>query len=183
MDQDNLNTILTNVLQNVFKLKDVSNIIGSFSIHKNGNYLHIKEKLVNDSVFITYYYKPESFMVHYINKCYKNIYLSNNPKKIDTNKFSCIYYNSIKHIRIVYPNDRTTDLDYIYLYKDLKHNLTQYIYRTDYDLYAFINKYKINNLIYKKNVKPDINKPQLILLNELFIHYNFARSYNIFYLL
>ena len=66
------------------------------------------------------------------------------------------------------------------LYKELTYNSIKYIYRQCGDIYAYIIKYKINNLIYKKNTKNLINKQQLVLLNKLFNHYNFAYSYNIF---
>jgi hypothetical protein len=67
------------------------------------------------------------------------------------------------------------------LYKELTYNSIKYIYRQCGDIYAYIIKYKINNLIYKKNVKFRKNKSQLILLNKLFIHFNFSYSYNIYY--
>jgi hypothetical protein len=185
MDQDKLNTILTNVLQNVFKLEDVSNIIGKFRIYKHTNLLEIRDNAVQH--FITYIYaNNKSMFINSINKYYKNIYLSNNPKKIRTDKFACIYYDSIKHIIISSSEKIINNLDCLFLQKDFQHNLTQYIYRTNYEPYVYLCKYKINYLIYKKNVKNIKNKINLyniILLNKLFIQYNFSYSYNFSYLL
>jgi len=190
MDQAKLNIILKNVLQNVFKLENVSNIIGQFKI-SNYNYLiEITEKAIKKK-FITYIYENYSLKcLSGINKYYKHIYLGNNPKNIKTDKYSCIYYDSIKHIRAIYSDHKNTDLDCrLYLCKDFKHNLTRYIFRSNKYIYIFINKYKINNLIYKKNVKHYAYRNELHSFNELlhslnesFINYNFAYSYNIFYL-
>jgi len=57
------------------------------------------------------------------------------------------------------------------------------MYKIDTKIYALINKYKINNLIHKKNVKNIATKPQLVLVNKLFIYYNFSYSYKFCYLL
>jgi hypothetical protein len=185
MDHYKLTTILNNVLQNVFKLENVSNIISKFSIYKFGNLLSIIENEVNKP-FIIYNYKNNSSMfINSINKNYKNIYLVNNPIEIHTKKFLCIYYKYNKHIN-VYHSDKIIHVGFLLLYKKILNNLIEYIYKTDKEIYAFIIKYKINNLIYKKNAKNEnnlVNKQKLVLLDKLFIHYNFAYSYRFCYLL
>ena len=155
--------------------------------------------------YIIYRYNDSSLVsIISINKLYKNIYLINDPREIHTNKFSCAYYNPIpikpikpikpiesiesinpiKYIKVKYSEKQTnTTIDCLLLYKELTYNSIKYIYRKSGEIYAYIIKYKSNNLIYKKNVKFRKNKSQLILLNKLFIHFNFSYSYNIYYLL
>jgi len=183
MDQAKLNNILKNVLQNVYKLKDVSNIISQYSIYIFMETLVIFN-LTKNTEFITYEYTSDSLIyLNSIHKIYKTIKFVNNPKEIYTNKFIYRYYNSIKYISSNYSDNIIDNFNCLFYCKYLTHNITKYIYRTNYAIYACINKYKINNLIYKKNVKNYIHKVSLNSLNKVFIHYNFARSYNIFYLL
>jgi hypothetical protein len=174
-----LTTILNNVLQNVFKSKDVSNIINEFTIYKFANLLYIVN-LTRYECFILYKYNSDELIsLHSINKIYKYIYLSNNPKEIHTEIYSYIY-NSYNNYTKVYFSDKIDNKGCIMLCKKIRNNFIKYIYKTDTEIYAFIIKYKINNLIYKKNTKNLVNKQQLVLLNKLFNHYNFAYSYNIF---
>jgi len=183
MNESNYNKILINVLSNYYKIHDVSNIIDQYFIYSYGKFLYIGN-LLQDKNFIIYEYTSDSLIyLQSIDKVDKNIYLVNNPKRIHTDKYSCIYYNSIKHIKISYSESRVNNFNCLFLCKDLKHNLIEYIYRTKTELYAFIIKYKINNLFYKMNVNNRKNIKQLVLINKLFIYYNFSYSYKFCYLL
>jgi len=168
--------ILTNVLQNVYKSSDVSNIIDNFRINYENNLLCIFK---NNTNFIKYCYDTgiRTYPINRIIKVYKNISIDYAIKFKSTKLRSIrLYRNCLVIAKFIYNNIFRT-----FLYKRLYKNHAEYYYSTTYERdILYIKIYNINNLIYKIN-KTEYKKYLIgtcILIDkarkQMFINFNFT---------
>jgi hypothetical protein len=168
MNQNKLNNILINVLSNVYKSRDVSNIINKFQIKYFNNTISIINVLER---FIEYYF--DNIYPVKIHKIYKDInHFSNGIKNKNyvSEKRDIGYYISI----INNINNEYKIIIHKYLYKIQK----IYDYSINYNTQLYIVAYNINNLIYKISLKyksyyvnTEARKKQMFIMFN-FTYYN-----------
>jgi hypothetical protein len=139
-----LNKILTNVLQNVYKSKDVSNIIDKFQI----KYFYNTISITNSLEHFIEYYVAHIGLIKTI-KFYKDITINHFYNGIRTKNY---VYEKTKntHYKCIINNINNINNEYkIIIHKYLYKIKKKYDYCINYNTQLYIVAYNINNLIYK----------------------------------